>query len=384
MFRKPNLAFALIVFLPFIVTRIKPILLILSKPSSLSALIVFFALSFSWSVMPSVSLERISTQVSFVLLAYLISIRFSNEEFFKGLLTAASLVVVVSFIFCLVYPGQAYTSQGLRSFYPQKNQFGLVMALSGLALIQAPNATRIHKFLGLFAVALICVSMSKTSIFLAVLCLFLPIAFTWIKAKVPGQKTYTGGGHFLRILFHAFILSAIACIVVFRDSFVHYIWSTLEKDFLTGRGTLWLAVLQQIRGHSLVGIGPGAFWQADRGSEIAHTTLYQLNDKWVQNMISADGSYIDLLASLGTIGLALFLLTIVDAYRMIARNWDEPYVKPMASLITFAVLHGITESTVLYSTNIVWFVYMTCFVRLFMINCTNLAPTPWQRLWGTK
>lgn len=384
MFKKPTLAFGLILFLPFIFSHFKPLLTAFIKPSSFLLLFFFFCCSFAWSTIPALSIDRISTQIGFVALAYLAVARYRPEAFFKCLQDAASISVVLAVLFCAAFPGSSYTSQGLQSFYPHKNMLGLMMALNAIVLLMSPKPSRLHIALGLTAIALILASFSKTSISLTLICFVVPQLIDWVRSKMPPPESKSTFFDFVRIFSYSSTLAFLGSIVIFREDFINFIWSILDKDLFTGRGTLWITVLQQIRSNSLLGIGPGSFWQAEGKSEIAQTTLYQLNDKWVQNMISADGSYIDLLASIGTVGLALFLLTVVDFYRMALRNWDTGYVKVMFALVTFVLFHGITESTILYSTNILWFVYVCCYVRVFLLHSMNSSPTPWQRLWGSK
>jgi exopolysaccharide production protein ExoQ len=91
-----------------------------------------------------------------------------------------------------------------------------------------------------------------------------------------------------------------------------------------------------------------------------------------------------LLASIGAVGLALFLVTVIDFYRMALKNLGDKYSKIMTTLVTFVIFHGVTETTILYSTNLLWFVYMCCFVRMSLINQMNTKPSAWQRLWGTR
>jgi O-antigen ligase len=168
----------------------------------------------------------------------------------------------------------------------------------------------------------------------------------------------------LRSVAHLLVLIGLVALVVFRDEVLDLLWGNLPKTALTGRGTLWLAVLQQMRVHSLLGIGPGAFWLAGDASEIAQTMLYRMDAQWVQRMVSADGSYVDIVASLGVLGLALFLLTAVDLYRRIFGNWRQPDSRLVLVLVSFVLLHAITESTILYSTNILWFIYLLCYFRV--------------------
>jgi exopolysaccharide production protein ExoQ len=384
--KRLSLTLGLILFVPFVVAKYKSIAGAVARPNSLVLLMGFFACSYFWSLTPSLSADRILTQLGFFLLAYLMTLRFSNTDFSSCLVDASCLIIILVIIYCAANPGGAYSSQGLRSFFVHKNMLGQMMALCALTLIFAPNTRPIHKMVAFLAAVLVLASLSKTSISLLAFCILSTVAVDRVnRLSSPTSGSRRGSGaYFLAIAFYYGLLAAIACAVIFRDQVLHTLWQSLEKDVFTGRGTLWLTVIQQMKSNSLLGIGPGAFWQAEGKSEIAQTTLYHLNEAWVQKMVSSDGSYVDLLASIGMLGLSLFLVSAIDLYRMIFRNWGNPIAKLAFALVTFILLNGITESTILYSTNIIWFLYLCFFIRMQLIENTNPMPTSWQRLWGAK
>jgi O-antigen ligase len=382
--KTPALTISLMVFIPFILTRFREFLVACARPSSFLALFVFFCCSFAWSLTPSLTADRIITQIGFITLGYLVATRYSSEAFFKSLRDSVYVCILFAVVYCLIFPGASYTTQGLKSFYVHKNYLGLAMALNAIVLLSSHGGTKFQRAMGIVAIILMLGSLSKTSIILTFVCLTAPFIVDRVRLFLPRKENVTHLFDFSRVFVYWVIVAVICSIVIFRDAFVDFVWLSIDKDLFTGRGVLWLTVIQQIREHSLLGIGPGALWQAGGKSEIARTTLYQLDTKWIQNMVSSDGSYIDLLAAIGTAGVALFLLTVVDFYRMIFRNWGIDYVRLMFSLVTFVLLHGITESTVFYSPNILWFIFVCCYARVFLIHSTNLSPTPWQRLWGAK
>lgn len=382
-FDKPMLAIILIVYLPLAFVNLHQLAGLFFKSFSMQMFWLLFVTSYFWSIVQKVTIDIIMTQSAFIILAIFISLSYKKEGFAKPLRTASMLVLGLVTLYCLVFPGASFSAVGLTAFYPHKNSLGVVVALCVLVLFYVPGRTKIHVGLGLLAAGLTLASQSKTSINLLVICsVILPLAGLW-------AKNFYSDSHRLmmtdivRSALYSLVLLSLILMVMFRDELLGLLWAYLPKSALTGRGTLWLVVIQQIRDtHSLLGIGPGVFWHADGASEIAQTTLFQWDPNWVQHMVSADGSYIDLVASIGVLGLALFLLTVVDLYRRLFRHWNQPDSQLIFVLVTFILLHAITESTILYSTNILWLMYLLCYFRVAGYAATNPTPTLWQRLWG--
>jgi O-antigen ligase len=238
------------------------------------------------------------------------------------------------------------------------------MALTSLILVFAPNRNRWHIGFGLVSIALLLASHSKTAIILFFGCaLLLPVAGWWTKHFYPKSR-HMMVNDVVRYAIFSMMLVGLFTLVIFRNEFLNLILHHLPKTALTGRGQLWLVVIQQMSAHSLLGIGPGTFWQAGAASEIAQTALYRMDPYWVQHMISSDGSYVDLTASLGILGLAIFLLTAIDLYRRLFHNWHQPDSRLIFVLVTYILLEAITESTILYSTNIQWMIYLLSYFRV--------------------
>jgi exopolysaccharide production protein ExoQ len=363
-FNKPVLAATLLAYLPLAVASQGRSVQLLPRCFSLGALWLLLAASYSWAVVPRVTLDMILTQSAFMALALLIALRDQAVGFSSSLRLAAALLLPLVAVYCLLFPGASFSAAGLNGFYLHKNNLGSVMAVCALALFYAPGLNKGHAALGMVAVGLLAASLSKTSIALFVTCGFLLlVADSWGNrvCSAPGQPPTK---RTVRLVAHVLVLLGLAALVLFRDDLLDLLWTHLPKTALTGRGTLWLAVMQQMRVHSLLGIGPGAFWLAGDASEIAQTSLYRMDSQWVQRMVSADGGYVDLVASLGVLGLVLFVVTAVDLYRRLFRNWYQPDSRLVFVLATFVLLHAITESTILYSTNILWLVYLLCYFRV--------------------
>lgn len=370
-FKKPVLAAALIIYLPFIFASFRQSLDLLAKSYSLVALWVLFAASYFWSVVPKVSLDNILTQSAFMILALFITLNHKVDGFAKSLRFAFILILGVVVLYCLAFPGSSFSAAGMVAFYPHKNGLGAMMALGALVLFFTPDRTKWHIVLGFLAIGFLIASQSKTSIFLVAICsMLIPIANWWVR-NFYMESQQLSVQKILRFILFVLIIVGLISIVVFRDALLDMLWDNMTKTLFTGRGALWLTVIQQMRANSLLGIGPGSFWQAEGASEIAQTMLYQRDVHWVQRMVSADGSYIDIFAALGSLGLSLFLLVVVDLYRRLFLYWNQSDSRLIFVLVTFVLLHAVTESTMLYSTNILWLLLLLCYLRVSLVSIVS-------------
>ena len=150
----------------------------------------------------------------------------------------------------------------------------------------------------------------------------------------------------------------ILSLILFRENVAAYLIHNLPSNFLTGRGILWVTVLQRANFDLLRGLGSGSFWNAGQASEMAQTVLSLKNPLWMKNLGSADGGYIDVVGALGFIGLALLLLSFVSNFRRIARVATLPASSMALAMISMFIFHNVTETTVYNSTNALWFLFL--------------------------
>lgn len=359
--KKPLYALLLLAYFALSVVNLQAIRKIATSSVSMLLLWGLLLASYFWSVVPSASANAILSQSIFLAFALSIAAYHQSTGFGEALRSAAMALIGFIALYCLLFPSASLSTSGLRAFFIHKNLLGAMMALCAMALFHAPTRSKVHVGFGVLAVALLIASQSKTSIVLFLLCHLLLLPANWWSKHFYKTSPQLMLSEVVSAILWATVLLGLVLLVVFSDELFDMMWAALPKTALTGRGTLWLVVLQQIRGDTLLGIGPGTFWQAGGASEINQTTLFLKDPYWVQNMISADGGYIDLIASFGFVGLALFLLTATDLYRRLFKCWHRPDSRLVFVLTTFVIFHAITESTVLYSTNILWLIYLVCY-----------------------
>lgn len=331
---------------------------------SMVVLWLFLVASYIWSAVPSATISVISSQSVFILFSLFLAAVHLSTGISGSLKQASKVLLVLIVLYTAINPGYSISGFGLRSFYAQKNLLGAMMAVSALGFLFAVSRQKVDLIWAGVAIVLLVCSLSKTSIILFFVCALLTFLANSLGARKKTISHALTVRQLIGALFLVLIGIALLFLVVYSEEVIDFLWRKMTNELFTGRGRLWLVVIQQVRGDSLLGIGPGVLWQAGAASEIAQTTLYQKDAYWIQRMVSSDGSYIDLFASLGILGVALFLFTAVDLYRRLFKNWDQSDSKLIFALVTFVLLHGITESTILYSTNILWLIYLLCYFRV--------------------
>lgn len=375
-FTKITLLLCLVYFGVRNLRAIPDMVLALRRNPALVLLQVWALLSVTWSVVPRVTLDIVTTQAAFFCLAVLIAHYSVGKDIDRSLKVVAYFVITVIGLFALVYPREAVSAAGFKAFYANKNGLGIVTAICLLILLCARRRTWLDVGFATAAFALLLSSRSKTSI-----SLFAIIVVIYLASRVVGAW-HRGRSLFARQILAmlgkgvlGLVYGAILALVVFRDQCAAWLAAVLPYDFLTGRGELWVAVLKRTEVDLLHGLGPGSFWGAGRLSEIAQTSLLTKYPGWIDKLGSADGGYIDMIGALGFVGLALMLLGFVSNARRLQRL--APVVRsamPMA-LISLFIFHNITETTAFHSTNTLWFLYLYLSFYLIFLGEAQLPAT---------
>jgi len=338
-----------------------------------------------WSVVPAVTLDIVMTQSAFFCLCVLMAREASERDLVTGFKLAAYFVISMVVLYALAFPAAAISPNGFKAFYETKNGLGLVSALCIAILLYGGHRKWFDWAMIAVAMALLALSHSKTSMIVtSVIALFtlmlLPVRSGWRQMDDFPRELGHLIGRGVPSLFYALIGIGI----VFRESIADYLIRAIPYDFLTGRGELWVMVLRRTGLDLLRGIGPGAFWAAGPQSEVAQTALLAKYPGWVDRLGSADGGYIDLIGSLGFIGLGLLLVSVVNNYRRFFRvagievkaNANASAAPMLLALISFFFLHNVTETTVYQSTNSLWFIYLfASFSLVFMDTKQKIAAT---------
>lgn len=383
LFNKKTMLLSMAAFVPFVIARRNDVIRAGLRLKWLAVLVAFYAASYFWSLMPQISFPFIWTQVVFVVFAFVVAASGSWAALSRAMYLAALTHVVLVSLYCFVNPAGSWTGSGLRAFYLQKNMLGAIVSLDALILLTCGPRGGVKTVALVWAVVLTVLSFSKTSM------IFLFLAsFAWLFVKYgvidslrPNSKPSLDGPYLARSLAWLVIFVGICVIPLYSSSIASYIAGNVSKEFLTGRGTLWSIVFRTLGDRALLGLGPGIFWQADANSEITQTSAYYTDSQWLGGMISADGSYVDLVASIGFAGLALFLLFVQQFVSRLLCVRDRSVVQFALPIAVFFLGHSISESTILYSTNAGWFMFLLAAQRVDIEYYASDNSGLWARIW---
>ena len=313
-------------------------------------------LSSLWSDYPMITLRR-----SFGLILPAFSLLVAMV--YIGDLRRAALILYVAFWAALLLNASAlplssaYDEFGFfRGVVGNKNTLGSVAVpaiLVGIAIgpwLRAPwsNILRLL-YLGVW-LAILILSVSRTSwaLLLAAPALFIAISVASYATRMSFLAT--------SILF--FGLGLVAYGITYGILGYSPLDLVAPGTTLNGRTEIWSFMAHEIgKSDWIFGSGFGAFWGVGYGAANL-TSIYT----YIHLLNQAHNGYIDVIASLGVVGLALCLMVFVCAAAASEQfRREDPYLyRFIWFLLLYAFLHNLMESSTLVQFNSVW--HLTLFV----------------------
>lgn len=316
------------------------------------------ALSILWSPTPTLSFRKVAILLLFLTgaigMARLIELRDFCWVVALSCAGFLALGLVAEISLGTFHPGQ----EGYRfcgTFHP--NDQGLQCALLILAALALLWQGTRHAW---FVVCLLAVGcggllLTRSRTALAALACALVLA---VLLRTRGRQ---------RILL-ASSLTGLACLGVLAYSFLPVgvvkstenlasLGRTGNLDSLTGRVPLWQALLGDVGADPWLGYGYGGFWDSN------HIEHYSKMFKW--QIPNAHNAYLDLVLSVGIIGLVLYVLGILGAWFVSLVNHERSGdVADLFAccLIAFSIVHGFAESKFPFPGMNSMFLFLAVFV----------------------
>ena len=371
LFDRKVLLATLLVYLLFCIRFVPVIVKQVMNNYQLVVVLAWCFASVLWSSWAYKSLEEAIIQMMMLLSGVLIAFTFSINTLLRALTITAYVVVSINLLSLLVLKGSAFSDAGMVGFYNHKNNFGLVMSLSLLICCYdfLVNRRKMSVIFSAAALFLLMLSMSKTSIALFILCSTVSLA----AYKFGGRNKFE---LVVPIKITSFLLLSFAFLILalYRFEVLDYLYYSMDEELLTGRGKLWLTMLLHAENNAVYGFGFNAVWGKGELSEIYYTDLFTNNPLWVESLAASDGGYIDLIISIGLIGLFLFTLYIINTGINLFCLIREKGFVLLFSLFLFITLHNVTETTFLFSTNLLWylFILVSCIATNHFYRARNL------------
>lgn len=371
-FGKKSLLFATVLMLYFARKQIGNIIASAYNYLWMWSFQIWAALSCFWTFIFDKTFEIFTIQISFFGLCLLLASYFSKHDLSKIFKRAVYFLSLVLGLYLIIHPSGLFSSSGYQSIYPSKNHLGFTTAIGLLIVLFSNDKKKSDYLLMAFLFALLILSRSKTSFSLFFIILVLTPFFFQTKRFVYSLKDiYIRSIALLtsKVLYFATYVAILGSIV-YRAEISQFLINNLRDDFITGRGEIWRTVLMRSKPDLLIGIGPGVYWESGLKSEITQTFLYAKHPGWIENLVSADGGYIDIIGALGFIGLALIVCVFLSTIKQAIHLEYNSNNKIALSMILFAIGHNVTESDMYHSLNVVWFLIIF-FSAYFAISTTT-------------
>jgi len=131
--------------------------------------------------------------------------------------------------------------------------------------------------------------------------------------------------------------------------------SLFDPKFFTGRGQIWLGLLNYSADHPILGTGFGSFWNIGTGSPI-----YEYGQAWVRGIAQGHNGYLDLLVTIGIPGvlLVVFATIVWPIWRLLVSRIQPSRGAVAVALLVFGMGHNITESSLFERDTLIGIVMM--------------------------
>jgi exopolysaccharide production protein ExoQ len=310
------------------------------------ALLTVACLSILWAEMPDLVVRRAIAVAGTTLFGIVVAVRLTFADQLKLFRWAFRIAAGLSVAVLVLAPGAAIAagSEGssVRGIFNHKNHLGATMALGALMEWFLPETKRKAKILRglslLVYLLLLVLSSSMTSIVAFGTTLLVVYAFKFLHArcKLP-----------LPLLFVILLLAAGVAMGI-ESSAAQLLGRSAD---LTGRTELWSFTVNMIAKHPLFGFGLSGFWMG--ASEESLSVQSQLG--WTP--IYSHNGYLEVLLSLGIVGLLLFLLVVgTGIKRVLGRAHITESIEVMwpIAFFLFFLVHNLAECTILMQNSLEW------------------------------
>ncbi len=324
----------------------------------LMSLPILAMLSVVWSTAPKYTLGGAVDLLLLTLVGIYIGSAFRPEQQMQIFMLTGLLAAFSSLLLAGLAPQEGLDPFGhvgaLKGIFTHKNGCGFYMALLATPALFIRRTMRINKLLvwayGLLCALLVVLSQSRTA-WIDLSCLSVAaVVFSGLRRFRPTDSYVVG------IVATVAAISVIYLVVANLDT----VLAIIGKDpTFSGRALVWQAVFDAITKRPILGYGYQAFFSslsAGAGSLIMKT-------HFVVN--HPHNGYLSIWLNLGLVGLLLFFLVVIKAFRDSLKAWRQtPHTDWYICLIAVALIENLSEVSLLAADDLSWL--------LFVVACTGL------------
>lgn len=311
----------------------------------LTGFVVLAAFSAIWSVDSGVTLRRVGTLVTTLLVSVHLTWRFDTEKGLSIIGQALLLICVLSLGTVILMPQYGVTQPApdttadlvgtWKGVLPTKNTLGWT-CIAGVQVYLwrfiVEREKRWRHFAALVLIVFIALeTRSATALIGIMLSMFLLIFLNLRRWQSPR-----------RIALEWLVLGLLGLAIFAVCLFPGEIFGLFGKSAdLTGRVPLWISVFDSIWRRPLLGYGYGAFWVDDNPEMLR---IWSLNPWQPPN---AHNGFLDVTLDLGFVGLALASLIILTGVKR-ALAWckqpEAPWATYVCTLLIVLIVTALTET----------------------------------------
>jgi exopolysaccharide production protein ExoQ len=303
---------------------------------------VLILVSFIWSADPALTFRRGVAYSLSVMFAVDFAVRYPLRKQIHLVSVAVGIAAVLSIAVEVAWPGviprgpsdDTFEQIGWHGLFPQKNQFGELLALAVLCVLANLKRMWSSYFVGALCLVTLLLAIlasdSRTALVISGLLVFLYFS---LKATRWSPRT-------ARTLGVASLLAGVAAAGVVYISAGQIAEAMGRETDLTGRAAVWSECFKSIVERPVLGYGIAGFWGVSPEAERVQTAV-----GW--HAPTAHNTYIDICLQTGWVGLTLFCWLVVagcfNAFSYTRAQKTSESTWPLLCIV-FVVYHGCTES----------------------------------------
>ncbi|MCI1575002.1 MAG: O-antigen ligase family protein [Weizmannia coagulans] len=316
-------------------------------------LLLLVSISFLWSDIYLVSIQKILGFIGVTLIGIIFAYRLNFHELVKIMYSSYFIISVLSLITVTFLPNYGihsdiYLIGDYKGVFTNKNTLGINMVFSIFSsfclLFLVKKRSPMILVNVIISFYLLIKSNSKTSLIMLI-SLFLILILLFIIRKVIDKNLF--------IFFNCLFSIILGLILFFVYKNFDYFVNMLDRDpSMTGRSNIWPYVIHKIYDKPILGYGYYNFW---------NNPNYKLDSHF-----NAHDGFLDITLNVGIVGLLLFcfilLKTFFKGYHLIYK--DNINIL-MFSLFILLFLYNIDETNYMLTNDIKWSLF------LFIVLKTN-------------
>jgi len=258
-------------------------------------------------------------------------------------------------------PGHATDWRGV---FTQKNACGRAMVFA-TAIVFAMGRLNLARSFSLSVFLFVLAMSGSRSFWLIEICLIVFAALlSWLKRYDSRSRTV--------IVVGSLILGAV--LIASALLYAPLILTAMGRDVtLTGRAAIWHEAWHAIMKHPVIGYGFSAFWLGLKGESF--NVIAALGFV----VLHAHNGFLELWLELGGVGVAIFTISYLrawrGAWRMIRTSHLELAAWPVYILLLI-VLSNMDENTLLIYNGVFWILYVTALINIETMLRSSSESTP--------